>query len=49
MSSIDEDQPNQVAMETIPRHIRDLFGRPPVLSFEDHDAYECLMSELVVE
>jgi hypothetical protein len=49
MSRIGEDQPRQVAIETIPRHIRDLFGRPPVLSFEDHDAYECLLSELVVE
>src|ERR1700722_16281391 len=49
MSNISENQPRQVATATIPRHIRDLFGRPPVLSFEDHDAYECLMSELVVE
>jgi hypothetical protein len=37
------------ATAAIPRHIRELFGEPPLLRTESRDAYDALWSALVVQ
>jgi hypothetical protein len=41
--------PAGAATAAIPRHIRELFGEPPLLRSESRDAYDALWSALVVQ
>jgi hypothetical protein len=49
MSSALESKSTGAVMTALPPYIRGLFGGPPLVNTEDHDAYDGLLSELVLE
>ncbi|MGP0093062.1 MAG: hypothetical protein ACLPKB_24435 [Xanthobacteraceae bacterium] len=46
---MDKHTSREMVRAAIPPHIRELFGTPPVLNCENRDAYDRLLSELVIE
>jgi hypothetical protein len=49
--SVDAMESTEILAATaaIPRHIRELFGEPPLLRTESREAYDTLWSALVVQ
>jgi hypothetical protein len=49
MAGMSEKKSKKELRAAVPLYIRELFGRPPVLSTEDRDAYDRLLAELVID
>jgi hypothetical protein len=49
MLPISDNKSNAAVQTALPPYIRELFGSPPLATVEDHDAYDGLLSELVLE